>query len=230
MTKISFLIFTHNEPTFYLKELFARLNEHRKNFPEDEVVVVDDFSSDPDFLACLAEAENVFHYKVVKHALNNDFGAHKNFGTDQCTGDFVFQIDADEFPHEDLLSIVRELVESNPEVDVYAIPRVNLITGLTEEAAKKWGWHVSQIPGFTDPVINWNSGDYQRRLYRRSPDIRWFKRLHETLTGYKTQAVLPKEVSYALIHHKTIDRQENQNKFYLKNFTQNENMGGTIQK
>jgi glycosyltransferase involved in cell wall biosynthesis len=227
---ISFLITTKNEPTHYVHNLFNILNEHRKQYPEDEVVVVDDFSTDSDFLAELEKAEKEFGFKVVKHALDLDFGAHKNFGTDQCKGDFVFQIDADEYPHSDLLSIVRELVESNPDVDVYALPRVNLVEGLTQDSAQKWGWHVSKLPEYPHPVINWNSGDYQRRLYRRTPLIRWVKRLHETLSGYRQEARLPKEVGYALIHHKSIERQENQNNFYMKNFTQGENAGGTIQK
>jgi hypothetical protein len=86
------------------------------------------------------------------------------------------------------------------------------------------------LPEFGDlPVINWgnggNGGDYQSRIYKNTEKIKWQKPLHETIVGASLVAHLPKEVDYAIIHDKTIERQRNQNEFYNKNWSVAANMG-----
>ena len=63
---------------------------------------------------------------------------------------------------------------------------------------------------YYEPVINYP--DYQTRICANKKDIEWKNKVHERLTGWKTIANLPE--GYDLIHPKTIDRQEKQNKFY----------------
>jgi hypothetical protein len=60
--------------------------------------------------------------------------------------------------------------------------------------------------------VNWP--DYQWRIYKNSPDIKWINKVHERLEGFKTYTALPSDSSFALFHPKTIDKQERQNNYY----------------
>ena len=145
--------------------------------------------------------------KIIEFPLNNNFATFKNNLKDNCSGDYIFQIDADEYPEEYLMSHIDWLVDNNPNVDIFWVPRINTVEGLTQEHIQKWGWKV-------DPDGRVNFPDYQCRILKNIPDIRWKNKVHEVLTGYKTESYLPVNDEYCIHHLKNIDRQEAQNKFY----------------
>ena len=145
--------------------------------------------------------------KIIEFPLNNNFTTFKNNLKDNCSGDYIFQIDADEYPEEYLMSHIDWLVDNNPNVDIFWVPRINTVEGLTQEHIQKWGWKV-------DPDGRVNFPDYQCRILKNIPDIRWKNKVHEVLTGYKTESYLPVNDEYCIHHLKNIDRQEAQNKFY----------------
>ena len=145
--------------------------------------------------------------KIIEFPLNNDFAAFKNNLKDNCSGDYIFQIDADEYPEEYLMSHIDWLVDNNPDVDIFWVPRINTVEGLTQEHIQKWGWKV-------DPDGRVNFPDYQCRILKNIPDIRWKNKVHEVLTGYKTESYLPVNDEYCIHHLKDIKRQESQNKYY----------------
>jgi hypothetical protein len=62
------------------------------------------------------------------------------------------------------------------------------------------------------PVVCWP--DPQMRLYKNAPHIRWHRKVHEQLVGFKHYSSLPYEPDYAIIHAKDVERQERQNSFY----------------
>lgn len=220
---VSFLITTHNEPEVEI--LLQKLSERLQLNPQDEVVVVDDFSTDEACKQSLEKWSKVAGFSVHQHALAGDFSAHKNYGTDLCTKDYVFQIDADEYPARTLLDNVTYVLAENPTIDLFRVPRVNILRGLTAEVAKKWMWKLTNLPEFGDlPIINWER-DYQSRIYRRTPEIRWTKKLHETITGHSQVSQFPLYTDFALVHDKTIEKQEAQNEFYNKNWSAQANMG-----
>jgi glycosyltransferase involved in cell wall biosynthesis len=223
--KISYLVTCHNE-TRELLELIEKLKIHLDfNRPNDEVVILDDFSDNPETQTILNKARS-YGMTVVQHALNKNFAEHKNYGGKRCVGDYIIQLDADEYLWPEMLANVHEILMGNPNVDMYRVPRVNIVRGVTPTDAEMWGWHVSKLREFGDlPIINWNHGDYQTRIYRNSLKIQWQKPLHETIYGAETYATLPKEVTYSIIHDKTIDRQRAQNAFYNQNWSRQANMG-----
>ena len=223
--KISYLVTVHNE-TLELLQLIEKLKTHIDFVAiNDEVVILDDFSDNPDTIKILSKAKS-YGFTVVKHALNKNFSEHKNYGSKRCVGDYIVQIDADEYLYQPLLNNIHEIIDSNPTVEFYRVPRVNIVRGATDNDARNWGWHVSKLPDFGDlPIINWSHGDYQSRIYKNSLRIQWQKPLHETIMGASIVADLPKEVDYAIIHDKTIDRQRAQNEFYNKNWSIKANMG-----
>ena len=202
---ISWAITTKNEGE-YIQNLLSQLVPFCEQ-TGDEIVVVDDYSTD-EFTVTLLNAYAIGgEITLIKHALNNNFAEHKNFLTEQCSGDYIFQVDADETLHPNLLTYIHDIIEHNPQIDLFAIPRVNVVTGLTDEDIAKWGWHVNEHGWAMFP-------DYQTRVYRNHPDIKWEGKVHERIVGYKTMAPLPDEEEWALYHIKDIDRQRQQNNFY----------------
>ena len=145
--------------------------------------------------------------KIIEFPLNGDFASFKNNLKNHCSGHWIFQIDADELPHESLIINLKSLLELNSTTELFLVPRVNTVDGITQEHINKWRWNVNE-KGW----VNWP--DYQTRIIQNSPKIQWASKVHEVITGMSTQALLPKEEEWALYHPKTIEKQEVQNKFY----------------
>jgi glycosyltransferase involved in cell wall biosynthesis len=205
--KISYYITTHNEGQ-YVWDILEQLVPHCRH-TGDEIVVLDDHSDDRttlDAFKWMIEQTDV-RTCVAVSKFQGDFAAHKNVGHGYCRGDYIFQLDADELLQDELLSSVTEIVESNPEVDLYYVPRINIVNGLTEEDIKRWNWRVSHQGWVMFP-------DYQGRLYKNLPHIKWEGKVHERIVGHKALTALPPEEEYAIIHVKEIDRQRKQNEFY----------------
>ena len=139
--------------------------------------------------------------------LEGDFASYKNNLKNHANGMFIFQIDADEMPSEYLVENLQFFLESNKEVDLFFVPRINTVEGLTPTHIKKWGWKVGENGWINFP-------DYQTRIYRRTSEIEWQGNVHERIVGYNTLSVLPQEEEYCLYHHKQIERQEKQNDYY----------------
>lgn len=208
--KISYLIGVHNEGSAYLKPLFDKLLTSIDD--NDEVVVVDDCSDEETTIKCLAEYSD--KVKVITHKFEGDFSEHKNFMIEQCSGHYIFNIDGDEMPAPSLIKTLKELLINNEEVDLFYVPRINIVNGLTSEDIQKWGWQVNENQWINYP-------DYQGRIFKNSPNIRWEGKVHEKIVGNSTHAPLPAYdefnvpvVSYCLLHVKDIDRQRKQNLLY----------------
>jgi glycosyltransferase involved in cell wall biosynthesis len=145
----------------------------------------------------------------IKHhffPLNKDFASYKNELIKHCSGEYIFQIDADELIASEMFEALPFILKANPEVDLYYVPRINTVSGITQEHIQKWGWR------YENERVNWP--DYQTRIYKNSPNIRWKNAVHEVIEGHKQFTILPAVDELALIHHKSIERQEKQNDFY----------------
>ena len=215
--KISYGITVHNEH----KEL-SRLLETllHKTQPEDEVVVCVDGDDDAVRFELDVYSQKFFEetdktMKVYQRKLDGDFAAHKNSVIENSVGDYIFHIDADEYPHEILLQQLPEILKIN-DVDLIWIPRVNTIDGMTDEDVRKWGWRVTEKGWVNYP-------DYQSRVFRNHKDIRWTRPLHEHIVGAKTYSHLPPHEELSLYHPKTIEKQTQQNMFYNQNFSKEMN-------
>ena len=194
----------------------------------DEIVILNDNSDNKkteEILLSVAEVKNVF---IHKHALNNDYGAHKNYGNERCTGDWVFQIDADELPSETLVFNIRDIIGANVNVEMIYVPRINDYKGVTPEHAKQWGWRLTPSPSCNNrPLVNWP--DYQSRIYKRVPErIKWDRKLHEKIVGHEEYAFLPADEDLALYHDKTIEKQLETNLRYNKDFSKEDNLGHKV--
>ena len=145
--------------------------------------------------------------KIIEFPLKGHFSNFKNNLKEHCSGDWIFQIDADELPHESLITNLKELLKLNPTTEMFLVPRVNTVEGLTQEHINKWRWNINE-KGW----VNWP--DYQTRIIQNGPKIKWQNKVHEQIIGISTQGALPMEEEWCLYHPKTIGRQEAQNRLY----------------
>ena len=189
------------------KELDRLLNLLIKNKRlEDEIVVQADLGNTTREVYQVVDRHKD-QIKLVEFGLKGNFGAFKNNLKANCSGEWIFQIDADEYLKEEFIQHLHEILQDNPTIDLFLLPRINTVEGLTEAHAQKWRWHVDEKGWVNFP-------DYQTRILQNSPKINWVNKVHEVLTGHTTYALMPPEEFYCLIHPKTIDRQEKQNTLY----------------
>ena len=202
--KISYAITVCNEFK-EIQKLIPYLLENKR--PDDEIVVLYDSKNGDEKIEEYLRAKSVNpSYSWHSGEFDGHFADWKNKLTDLCNGDYIFQIDADEIPNEELIQNIPAILEMN-EVDVILVPRVNLVDGLTDEYIKKWNWIVDD-----KGRVNWP--DPQWRLYKKSESIRWVNKVHEKLEGYDTISNLPWVEELSLFHHKDIDKQIKQNDYY----------------
>ena len=205
--KISYAITVCDEFLEIQRLLSLLLNNKRS---QDEIVVLVDLSKNKptsELLRYLHELSSEDYINLIEDNFKGHFADWKNLLTGYCSGDYVFQIDADETPDKSLIQNLPLILETNSDNEVYLVPRINTVEGLTQEHINKWGWNVNE-KGW----VNWP--DYQWRIWKNKPEIKWVNKVHEKLEGFKTYAPLPAIEGVALNHPKDIKRQEKQNNYY----------------
>jgi len=203
--KISYAITVCNE----LEEVSRLLNFlHQYKRSEDEIcVLLDKPKASQELLDELHYWSSKDIITLKESTFQGHFADWKNELTAMCSGDYIFQIDADEYLHPHFIENIPFVLEHNSAVELYAVPRVNTVEGLTQEHIQRWRWNVNE-KGW----INWP--DFQTRIYRNNGEVKWKNKVHEVLDGHKEFAYLPMEEEWALYHPKTIERQEKQNNYY----------------
>ena len=205
--KISYAITVCDELEEIMRLLDLLLKNKQK---QDEIVVLmDTVKANEQLISTLRhyEMHNMDHMVVWPGEFEGHFANWKNKLTSYCSGDYIFQIDADEMVSETLIQNLPDILKYNLNNEVYLVARINTVDGLTDEHINKWKWNVNEN--------NWiNFPDYQWRIYKNDSKIVWINKVHERLSGFNTYATLPAAVEYCLLHHKTIEKQEKQNTFY----------------
>ena len=205
--KISYAITVCDEFLEIQRLLSLLLNNKRR---QDEIVVLVDLSKNKptsELLRYLHELSSEDYITLIEDNFNRHFADWKNRLTLACKGDYIFQIDADELPNLSLIENLPIILESNPDNEVYLVPRVNTVEGLTDKHIQMWRWNVND-KGW----VNWP--DYQWRIWKNKPKIKWKNKVHEVLDGHKSYAALPAQEELALYHPKDIKKQEKQNAYY----------------
>ena len=206
--KITYAITVCNE-FVEIQRLIAFLLRH-KRIQDNIVILYDEANGDPEVETFLRTHSVNGEFAWHKHKFENHFADWKNRLSSLCNGDYIFQIDADEIPNELLISHLPELLELNPDNDVYLVPRVNTVEGMSQDHMQQWGWNVNAM-GW----INWP--DYQWRIWKNKSEIKWINKVHEKLDGFGTYTFLPADTeAFSLYHPKTIERQIKQNELYDK--------------
>ena len=202
--KISYAITVCNE-FVEIQRLVNFLVKNKR--PKDEIVILyDEGNGDPEIEEYLRAKSINGEFIWYKDKFNNHFADWKNKLASFCSGDYIYQLDADEMISEYAIDNLPMVLQYNS-VDVVQVPRINTVRGLTQQHIDKWGWRVNDKGWVNFP-------DYQWRIYKNNGDIKWKNKVHEVLEGHKSLSYLPAEESWSLQHPKTIERQEKQNEYY----------------
>ena len=202
--KISYAVTVCNEFDEIQKLILFLLENKRV---EDEIVILYDINNGHEGIEqFLKEKSTNKEISWLPGKFNGHFADWKNKLTSLCTGDYIYQIDADEMINKYVLDVLPQVLEQN-DVDVLMVCRINTVKGLTQEHIDKWGWRVNNQGWINFP-------DPQFRIYKNNKKIKWKNKVHEVLEGYKTISNLPTEEEWCLLHEKTIKRQEQQNAYY----------------
>lgn len=204
LPKISYGITVNNEAEELTKLLDTLLPVIDKG---DEVIVLQDITDKDQKVSDILD-----HYgnKIVRleERLGGDFATFKNHLVRSAKKNYLFQIDADEIPNKDLIKNLKIYLSTKYRYDVFFVPRINIVNGITENDIQKWNW---KIDG--NGYINFP--DYQQRILKLNKKIFWKNKVHEVLFGFKKVNFLPEnDFSFCLVHEKNIEKQSRQNDFY----------------
>jgi glycosyltransferase involved in cell wall biosynthesis len=204
--KLSYAITACNEVEETIRLVNQLLNYKEEN---SEIVVLLDTPKAPteliEYLELQAKADKL---DLIESEFGGDFAQWKNLLNSQCKGEWIFQLDADEYLMPDLIVNMEALLNSNEDKDLILVPRINTVEGLTEAHIQKWGWNVNENGWVNFP-------DVQTRIYKNKPEqIGWSGKVHERIGGFENYTNFPLEEIYCIKHQKTIERQEKQNNYY----------------
>ena len=207
MKSISYAVPVCNEIA-EIKRLVEFLLKNKQ--AKDEIVILVDETNHTQEVKDFVDtfAEECIDQKVLRayFPLDGDFASFKNHLNSLCSCDYICQIDADEMVSTYFMDTIGMVLQHNS-VDMIRMPRINTVKGLTEEHVIKWGWRV-------DAQGRVNFPDFQTRIYRNDPSIVWSGKVHEVITGAKSESFLPLEDPWCLIHEKSVGKQEKQNQLY----------------
>jgi glycosyltransferase involved in cell wall biosynthesis len=204
--KISYAITVCNELE-EIKRLVPIILEN-KQIDDEIVILYDQKNGDEAVLDYLLPMNIKPHVQTWRGLdFDNNFADWKNKLDEYCTGDFVFQLDADEYITKELVINLPEIISRNPQTDLFVFPRINTVEGITGPHLTKWGWNINDKGWVNFP-------DRQGRLYRKG--LKWEGKVHERVVGAKYYSLVPEDELLCIHHPKTIERQERQNNLYSK--------------
>lgn len=184
--KVSYAICVNEEVETFSK-LIQKINEYKK--PQDEIVVISDYSLNKEITGYKKKVD-----KFVTKKLYNDFASHKNIFFDICGGDYIFNIDADELPSDELLKSIHTIIKKE-QSDLYWIPRLNF----TIESKS----FISELNAKYNYKTAYRFPDYQGRIFKNHNHLKWERNVHEHITGSKSSVKLHFGDNFYLLHQKT---------------------------
>jgi hypothetical protein len=181
---------------------------------DDEIIVLHTYSDENEKLTQhYIEIEKICKLYASKYDnfyFQRNFADLKNYMNSKVSSHqkYIINFDADEIMEINMLKALKNFLLQT-DVDLFFIPRVNIVTDITDEDIKKWNWRLNE-----NGWINWP--DYQPRIYKNLSQIRWVGKVHEHLEGHNSQAAIQQDGTIFIYHEKTIDKQRQQNLLYEK--------------
>lgn len=145
--KITYGICVCNE-FIEIQRLVNFLLQH-KRMQDNIVILFDESNGDPEIEAFLRSHSQNGEFTWHKGQFDRHFADWKNKLTSLCNDDYIFFLDADEMPSEDLIQTLPEILEENLEIDTFLVPRINTVESILSEHIAKWGWNVTKLESVT---------------------------------------------------------------------------------
>jgi len=140
----------------------------------DEIIVVDDGSTDKTVEIAKKYTDKIFHHKSEGYVEPT-----RNFGIGKAGGDWILLLDADEEIPDKLAKRLREVMKED--IDYVWVPRKNIIFG---KWLKNEGW--------------WP--DYNVRFFKKGA-VTWSNKIHSKPEIIGKELQLENDEDLAIIHH-----------------------------
>ena len=183
----------------YLQPLLNRLLYHK----QDDYFMYD--VNSPEALKEWVMGQNVQH---GAYAFDGDYSKMRNELDDRAReldAEWIFQLDVDELPTHNLIMEVESIVRDSG-YSLVNVCRQNIYTDISEEEKKRIN--------YTSMGYMWP--DRKPRIYKLDAGIKWEGRIHEEPSWEGPRANLPADLTFCIVHEKTMARQEGQNQKYEK--------------
>ena len=201
--KISYQILCKNEDKS-LDKLLSFLTTYKDS--EDEINICrDKLGENKNTIKILEKYKEQINFfeREITHTIHNQ----KNYLATKAKGDYLFYLDADELLEPKFIKNIKIILKNNSNVDIFFLPRINIVKGLTEDYAKSRGWKID-----SKNRINWP--DIQDRLFKHKKGIKYKEIPHGRLINYKTKSIFPLEDIYAIYHEKSMEKQQSDNSWH----------------
>ena len=147
ITTISYAILACHEAK-ELKELLQILNLGKR--PIDEIVVLLDKNNyDKCILSYIYDNVDIVEF----NSLDGDFSQQKNKLISLCTKNYIFNLDADEYVSIMECKYIHKILELNLNVDLFYLPRINTVSGITLDHVNKWNWNITKNDDFKNKLF-----------------------------------------------------------------------------
>jgi len=175
----------------------------------DERVVIDSGSTD-----ATCEIARAHGARVIHNAWPG-YGAQRNFGGEQCRGDWILAVDADEEVTPALARAIHDTLSSDPEYGVFKIRRVEIMFG----KQLRFGASLHHLPRLYRSHFEWDNrpvheslvlGDYPAGripgvlLHHSHRDLRQRMRKHNRYSIIKAEMIKatrrPVSLATAVMH------------------------------
>lgn len=149
MKSVSYAITICNELEEF-KNLFNIINNN-KSVDDEIIILFDTYNGTNEVHEYLDTLENV---KIIKdHSFNGHFDIWKNKINQHSNCDYIFQLDADEFIGDEFIKVLNKFLELNENIDLFYLPRINIVKGITKKHFEKWNWHYTKTDVFKSEKI-----------------------------------------------------------------------------
>ena len=128
--KVSYAITACNEHEEIIRLVTQLINYKGEN--SEIVVLLDTPKSSPEMIEYLELQANSNYIMLIESEFNDDFAQWKNFLNSHCKGEWIFQLDADEYLSNDLIYNLEDILYTNVDKDLIILPRINTVEGITE--------------------------------------------------------------------------------------------------
>ena len=139
--KISYSMLVHNEDKTLEKLLKFLVKWKHK---DDEIVILDDYSDNEKTKQILDFYVSAHNIVFEQRSLQKDFASQKNYLKSMCNGDYSFNLDADEMISRWMIQNVHAIIDGNPSIDLFLVPRINTVDGITEQHCRMYGYRLDE--------------------------------------------------------------------------------------
>lgn len=199
--RISYAITVCNERT-EIEKLLKLLHNTKREM--DEIVVLFDTKSGTKEVK--EYVQSIYNVNYNEYEFDGDFSKMKNYLNSLCQGDYIFQLDADEMITDTMIINLPIILQHNSNIDLFYLPRINIVEGITDQHMKLWGWKSNEYGYINYP-------DYQGRIYKKG--MVWKGKVHERIVNVDNVTHIPEySTDFSITHIKSIEKQVKQNDFY----------------